>query len=161
MPSHGRFVGASSRPFSEYRSKPGDRAGLNWRIPSIKGRRDIRHVLFDSNFWKSFIHARLAVAMGDKGCLSMFGRDPQAHRLLAEHLTSEYRVKTEGRGRVVDEWKLRPEASENHWLDCIVGCAVAASMQGVVLAGTGAERPRKRKRISLREIQLRKRGIIK
>ena len=73
-------------------------------------------------------------------------------------LTSEYRVKTEGRGRVVDEWKIRPEASENHWLDCLVGCAVGASMQSVVLAGTGGERPRKRKRISLVEIQKRKRG---
>ena len=25
MPSHGRFVGASSQPFSEYKRKPGDR----------------------------------------------------------------------------------------------------------------------------------------
>jgi hypothetical protein len=38
-PSHGRFVGASSIPFSEYRRKRGDRVGLNWRIPSVHGRR--------------------------------------------------------------------------------------------------------------------------
>ncbi|HEV56534.1 MAG TPA: hypothetical protein ENN87_03435 [Phycisphaerales bacterium] len=152
-PSHGRFVGASSIPFSEYRRKRGDRVGLNWRIPSVHGHRAIRHVLFDSNYWKSFIHARLAVAMGDRGCLSLFGRDPEVHRLLAEHLTSEYRVKTEGRGRVVDEWKLRPEASENHWLDCLVGCAVAASMQGVVLPGTDAKAAVKRERVRLSELQ--------
>jgi len=152
-PSHGRFVGASSIPFSEYRRKRGDRVGLNWRIPSVHGRRAIRHVLFDSNYWKSFIHARLAVAMGDKGCLSLFGRDAEAHRLLAEHLTSEYRVKTEGRGRVVDEWKLRPETSQNHWLDCLVGCAVAASMQGVVLPGTDAKAVVKRERVRLSELQ--------
>ena len=156
-PSHGRFVGASSIPFSEYRRKRGDRVGLNWRIPSVHGRRAIRHVLFDSNYWKSFIHARLAVAMGDKGCLSLFGRDAEAHRLLAGHLTSEYRVKTEGRGRVVDEWKLRPEASENHWLDCLVGCAVAASMQGVVLPGTDAKGAVKRERVRLSELQRSKR----
>ena len=35
MPSHGRFVGASSQPFSEYKRRPGDRIGLNWRIPSV------------------------------------------------------------------------------------------------------------------------------
>ena len=29
------------------------------------------------------------------------------HRLLSEHLTSEYRVKTEVRGRTVDVWELR------------------------------------------------------
>jgi hypothetical protein len=56
--------------------------------------------------------------------------------MLAEHLTAEYRVKTEGRGRTVDEWKIRPERSDNHWFDCLVGCAVAASMQGASLPET-------------------------
>jgi len=130
MPSHGRFVGASSIPFSEYRRKRGDRVGLNWRIPNVRGRRAVRHVVYDTNYWKSFIHARLAVPMGDKGCLSLYGRDPERHRLLSEQLSAEYRVKTEGRGRVVDEWKLRPEGFDNHWLDGLVGCAVAAAMQG-------------------------------
>ncbi|MGE4157621.1 MAG: terminase gpA endonuclease subunit [Planctomycetota bacterium] len=153
FPSHGRFVGASSIPFSEYRRKRGDRVGHNWRIPNVHGRRAIRHVIFDANYWKSFVHARLAVAMGDKGCLSLFGRDPEAHRLLAEHLTSEYRVKTEGRGRVVDEWKLRPETSENHWLDCLVGCAVAASIQGAILPGTDAVATAKRQPVKLSDIQ--------
>jgi len=116
-----------------------------------------RHVLFDSNYWKSFIHARLAVAIGDRRCLLLFGRDREVHRLLSEHMTSEYRVKTEGRGRVVDEWKMRPEASENHWLNCLVGCAVAASMQGVVLPGTDAKAAVKRERVRLSELQRSKR----
>ena len=108
MPSHGRFVrpGNSSVPFHDYKRKHGDRVGLNWRIPNVQGRRSVRHVVFDTNYWKSFAHARLAVPMGDKGCLSLFGDRPDLHRLLAEHLTAEYRVKTEGRGRTVDEWKL-------------------------------------------------------
>jgi phage terminase large subunit GpA-like protein len=153
LPSHGRFVGAASTPFQEYRRKRGDRVGLNWRIPNVQGRRAVRHVLFDSNYWKSFIHARLAVPMGDRGCLSLFGRDPEAHRLLADHLTSEYLVKTEGRGRVVDEWKLRPEAQENHWLDCLVGCAVATSIQGAILPGTDARAAPKRQRMKLSDLQ--------
>jgi hypothetical protein len=66
-------------------------------------------VLFDTNYWKSFVHSRLAVSMGVKGCLSLFGETPDPHRLLAERLTSEYRAKTEARGRTVDEWKVRPE----------------------------------------------------
>jgi len=136
MPSHGRYVGASSIPFSDYRKKRGDRVGLNWRIPAITGRRTVRHVVFDTNYWKSFIHTRLAVPMGDPGCLSLFGRSAEKHRLLSEHLTSEYRVKTEGRGRTVDEWKLRVDGLDNHWLDCLVGAAVAASMQGATLFGT-------------------------
>ncbi len=157
LPSHGRFVGASSIPFSEYKRKRGDRVGHNWRIPNVQGRRAVRHVVFDSNYWKSFVHARLAVPMGDKGCLSLFGRDPETHRLLADHLTAEYRVKTEGRGRVVDEWKMRPEAVENHWLDCLVGCAVAASVQGAVLPGTDAREAVRRERVKLSALQRGKR----
>jgi len=38
-----------------------------------------------------------------RGCLSLFGDKLPLHRLLAEHLTAEYFVKTEGRGRIVDE----------------------------------------------------------
>ncbi len=153
LPSHGRFVGASSLPFQQYRRKRGDRVGHNWRIPNVHGKRAIRHALFDANYWKSFIHARLAVSMGDRGCLSLFGRDPQAHRLIAEHLTAEYRIKTEGRGRVVDEWKLRPEASENHWLDCLAGCAIAASIQGAILPGTDAKTVTKKTRTRLSDLQ--------
>ncbi len=149
MPSHGRYVGASSIPFSDYRRKRGDRVGLNWRIPVVTGKRSVRHAVFDTNYWKSFVHARLAVPMGDPGCLSLFGRKPEQHRLLAEHLTAEYRVKTEGRGRTVDEWKLRVDGLDNHWLDCLVGCAVTASLQGAVLFGTDAKpSPRPRLRLS-------------
>ncbi|HNO80452.1 MAG TPA: phage terminase large subunit family protein [Phycisphaerae bacterium] len=145
LPSHGRYVGASSIPFSDYKKKRGDRVGLNWRIPKITGRRTVRHVVFDTNYWKSFVHTRLTVPMGDPGCLSLFGRSAEKHRLLSEHLTSEYRVKTQGRGRTVDEWKLRVDGIDNHWLDCLVGAAVAASMQGAVLFGTetkAAPKPR-------------------
>lgn len=157
IPSHGRYVGASSVPFSEYKRKQGDRVGHNWRMPNVQGKRAVRYVLFDSNYWKSFIYSRLAVAMGDQGCLSLFGRSPNEHRLLAEHLTAEYRVKTSGRGRTVDEWKLRVERSDNHWFDCLVGSAVAASMQGVVLAGTAIGPPPKRNRVSFAELQRSKR----
>ncbi|MGH7143191.1 MAG: terminase gpA endonuclease subunit, partial [Planctomycetota bacterium] len=153
LPSHGRFVGASSKPFHEYHKRPGDRVGLNWRIPGVQGKRAIRHVLFDTNYWKSFIHTRLAVAMGDKGCLSIFGRDPVHHRLLAEHLTAEYRVRTEGRGRVVDEWKMRPEAIDNHWLDGLVGSAVAASILGAQIASAGRNEPVKKPRLRLSTLQ--------
>jgi hypothetical protein len=95
--------------------------------------------------------------MGDRGCLSLFGDKPEMHRLFAEHITAEYRVKTEGRGRTVDEWKLRPSAVDNHWLDGLVGCAVAASIQGVILPGTDNIQTPKRNRLKLFTLQQRKR----
>jgi phage terminase large subunit GpA-like protein len=145
MPSHGRYVGASSIPFSDYRRKRGDRVGLNWRVPAAS-KRSVRHVVFDTNYWKSFVCARLAVPMGDPGCLSLFGHKSEVHRLLAEHLTSEYRVKTQGRGRMVDEWKLRADGLDNHWLDGVVGCAVGASMAGGSLPGMAVRERAKQSR---------------
>ncbi|TWU12867.1 Phage terminase large subunit (GpA) [Symmachiella macrocystis] len=151
-PSHGKGVTASMKPLGEWRNEPGDLAGLNWRAPTIRGKRGaVRHVMFDANFWKSFLNARLSTSMGDPGALTLFGNKPERHALLADHLTAEYRIRTEGRGRRVDEWKVKPGRADNHWLDCGVGCAVGASMLGVELmkqvgSGAGKAEPRKRKR---------------
>ena len=160
-PSHGRYIGASSQPFSEYTRKPGERIGDQWRIPVVTKKRTVRHVLYDTNYWKSFIHSRLNAAIGDPGCLTLYGHKPDEHRLLAEHILAEFRVRTEGRGRTVDEWKQRPEKPDNHWFDCLVGSAVGASMSGCALAGV--VRPvkvdtRSRGRISFAELQRRKAG---
>lgn len=153
-PSHGRYVGASSRPFSEYKRKRSDRVGHNWRIPAAQRRRAVRHAIYDTNYWKSFVHSRLAVPMGDKGCLSIFGRKASQHRMFAEQLIAEYRVRTEGRGRTVDEWKTRPDQPDNHLFDCLVGSAVAASMCGAALPGIQqSHEPPKRKRVKLSELQ--------
>ncbi|MEX0653675.1 MAG: terminase gpA endonuclease subunit [Phycisphaeraceae bacterium] len=123
------------------------------RFPNTTGKRQVRHVLVDTNYWKTFVHARLAVAVGDPGCLSLPGRDEKVHRLLADHLTAEYRVKASAQGRTVDEWKLRATRPDNHWLDCLVGCAVAASIQGATLAGVESVASRTRQRVKLSELQ--------
>ena len=73
--------------------------------------------------------------------------------MFAEHLTTEYHVKTEGRGRNVDEWKQRPERWDNHWFDCLIGCAVAASIERVVLPGTDGTAPARRQRVSFTRMQ--------
>ncbi|HOF18980.1 MAG TPA: phage terminase large subunit family protein, partial [Phycisphaerae bacterium] len=140
-------------PFLEYTRKKGDRVGHNWRIPNVRGKRAVRHVIYDTNYWKSFIHSRLAVPMGDPGCLSLFGRSPETHRLFAEHLTAEYKVRTEGRGRVVDEWKAKPSQLDNHWFDGIVGCAVGASIQGVSLPGVETKQVVHRTRVRLSDLR--------
>lgn len=113
---------------------------LNPLTPAVLGR--ARHVVYDTNFWKSFMAARWLATMGDRASLALWGRDPARHLCYAEHLCAEYRVPTEGRGRKVDEWKLRPEAHDNHWLDCTVGCVVAASLLGVALTCATFVKPR-------------------
>lgn len=134
MPSRGAGITASQKPIAEYDRKRGDRIGHNWWIPAVKSGRTLRHLEVDTNFWKTFVHERFATAMGDRGCLSIFGRKPEPHQLFAEHLTAEYRVTTSGRGRTLEEWKLPAHNPDNHWLDCVVGCVAAASVRGVALA---------------------------
>ena len=158
MPSHGRAVSASNKPFSEYQKRRGERSGLHWRVPIVEdGTRRVRHMLIDVNHWKSTIHSMLSVPAGQAGRLSLWGDDPKAHELLAEHLTAEYPVQVSARGRTVDEWKIRPAHPDNHWLDCLVGCAVAASMLGATLPGTGATKRKKRERVDFGEWQRRAR----
>ena len=159
LPCHGRYVGAASRPFSEIKRAAGERVGLNWRIPSVQGKRAARHVSFDSNWWKSFLRHRLLAPPGERGAMLLFGCDPAAHQLFGEHISSEYSVRTAGRGREVDEWKLRPDRHDNHWLDTTVGCCVAASICGCALPeARGGRAVVNRKRYSLSAIQRQKNG---
>jgi len=153
LPSHGKYVGAASVPFAEYKRKRGDRIGQNWRMPNVQGRRVVRYVLFDSNFWKSFAHARLAVPIGGDGSLSLFGADSEPHKLFSEHLTAEDAIKTEGRGRTVMEWKIKATRPDNDWFDCMAGCCVAASIQGVSLAQTSGPRRVVQAPVKLSELQ--------
>ena len=156
MPSRGQGITAGQRPISDYDRKRGDRIGYHWWVPKPKGRRLLRHLSIDTNFWKSFILARLSTAMGDPGCLSLYGHAKREHDLFSEHLTSEFYVRTSAQGRTVDEWKLKPGRTENHWFDCLVACAAAASMEGASLPGldTGGT-GRRRRRVSVAELKAR------
>ncbi len=153
-PSKGMGLNSTSKPFLEYEKRPGDKTGHHWRIPGTQGRGPTRVVLMDVNYWKSFLHSRLAVATGDRGSLTLFGDKPEAHRMLADHLTAEtcHPQTDEKSGRRTDVWKERPGHPDNHLLDTAVGCAVAASMQGAVLAEARTAAPQKR-RLTMAEMQ--------
>lgn len=142
MPSHGKYIGAASTPFAQYKRAPSERIGHHWLVSSRDGRSSIRHALIDTNYWKSFLQVRLGTGLGASGAWSIYQDSPASHRMLAEQLAAEYRVVTSGKGRQVDEWKARP-GRDNHLLDCAVGCAVAASITGSVIAeATVPRRPR-------------------
>jgi phage terminase large subunit GpA-like protein len=137
LPSHGRYVGASSQPMSEWKRQPGERIGHNWRMRSAK--RGLRAVHYDTNAWKSWVASRFLTAPGDAGCLTLYGRDPMRHQMIADQMSSEHRVRTTGRGRTVDEWRLKP-GRDNHLLDGVVGSAVAASIQGMPVVPPSSNR---------------------
>lgn len=137
-PAHGRGIGAATQPLNDGKKRAGERIGPGWRLGTIGGQRGL---LFDANFWKSFLASRLATAVGDHGALT-FHRGQ--HEMLAEHLAAEQPVTVTARGRTVDEWKCAPGA-DNHWLDCLVMAAVAASVAGIAAPGAEATQRRRRK----------------
>jgi hypothetical protein len=152
VPSHGKGITAGGTPIGDWPRKDGERRGHNWIQPIPKPGR-LRHVIYDANYWKSALVTRLRVPVGASGALTLFGDKAAAHRLLADHLTAEYRVRTQRvGGREVDEWKLRPDRPDNHLFDCLVGCMVAASMQGVRVPDA-APADRKTQKVSYREMQ--------
>lgn len=157
MASNGVGIRAASKPMSSYKRKPGERHGHHWYIPNISKTGEFQHVAIDTNYWKTFVHERFFVAAGDHGSMTIFGKGGHQHALFAEHIAgSETWVRTEGHGRVVYQWSPKVGGIDNHWLDCMVGCAVAASLCGCTMTGQSVAR-QKRERITLSELQRQRR----
>lgn len=130
-PSEGKGITASSLPMATWPKRQGDKLGRNWRTRRTPSR--AYHTLIDTNYWKSRAAERLACHVSSAHAITMWGSKPFHHQLLADHLTSEYAVKTQGRGRAVNEWRLTASGQENHWFDCLVMAMVAASQCGLEL----------------------------
>lgn len=145
LPTHGRFVGASSQTISDKAPDRGERIGANWRTSTIQKQ---RHVLYDTNAWKTFLAARVKLPIGDPQGFTVHAGE---HDMLAEHMASEMPVRVESKMRVVDEWRLTP-GRDNHWWDCCVGASVAASYTGLSAVGVESAPRIERKRISREEM---------
>jgi hypothetical protein len=147
-------IKAGRKPLSAYTRRPGETHGHFWYVPNVKQTAgEFPHVLVDVNYWKTFAHQGLLTAEGDRGCISLFGGDGKEHELFADHIAqSETWVETQGLGRTVHEWPPRPTRPDNHWLDCLTGCAVAASMVGIRASDQTEAVVKKRKRVPLAEM---------
>ena len=141
LPSRGKGIGAAGTPMGPRRNR-GDRSGLNWVVGKTADGVQIE-ASYDTNFWKTFVSARLRLGVGDPEAILLHDG---GHDMLLDHLTSEFPVRVEARGRTVDEWKQTPR--ENHWWDCLVGAAVAASITGLEPAASEAG-GRRRKKVSI------------
>jgi hypothetical protein len=134
-PRAGRGIKASDAPIERWAVKVGERRGPGWIITGGQ-KRGTAPVMMDTNFWKTFVAARMRTAIGDRGALSFFGRlgaQATLHDMLVDHICSERPTRVEAKGRVVDEWSSPVAGRDNHWWDCVVGCATAASIEGVRL----------------------------
>ena len=148
IPAHGRGVKAGDNPMDCWPKKPGETHGWNWIQTPGSNQRAIRHVIFDTNFWKTLLAERSMAAVGERGSLSMFGTRTEQHKMIQDHLTAETPTRTSGRGREVWEWKARP-GEDNHWLDCLNMAAVGASMMGAELNGVPSHKSKPLRTFSL------------
>jgi len=142
LPSHGRGITARDTPISCWQRKPGQKRGEEWVIGKAAEARGSRHLTFDSNHWKTQTHKRLATNRGGRGSLELYGDRPAEHRMVADHLAAEGPLLVKAKGREVAEWKLPPSKPDNHLGDCVVGCAVGASIAGASILGHKAAPPK-------------------
>ncbi len=140
-PSKGFGIGPDKKPMSEWRLEAGDKKGDHWILAKAEKYRSLQQVTFDSNFWKSRIHRGLATEPGQPGAITLWGDDARNHDLIIDHLQAEYAFEMEARGRRLTVFRPRPDKPDNHWLDGLVGAAVAASVRGLrrLIAAPGSD----------------------
>lgn len=159
-PSGGKYIGPSEMPMSDYTVRPGEQLGRNW-LRKKSAKHSIMHFVVDTNFWKAFLVERLEVAPTERNALTLYGAHGKRvnHTMLADHCVSEYAevLSSDKTGRSVKVFKAKPGRPDNHLFDCLVGCAVAASYEGIKLEGTGEEpAKKKRERITFAEMRRRR-----
>ncbi len=145
MPAKGKGIKSSQVPMSLYKRKAGERIGKHW-LESTPPRR-LRTITMDTNFWKGQVHDGFALAPGNRGSLTLWGREPERHRMFSEQMNGETPKLVKTGENEVNEWFPVP-ARDNHFFDCIVGSAVAASVCGIKSAEEKAvQKPKIQRRV--------------
>ena len=143
-PSKGIGRTLTSRGVSEWKPRPGEPApGYHWRVTMSETGKG-RMVQFDPDMWKTFLYERLTTDLGGAGCLTLYGRDALAHEMIGEHCAAEQAEPATVRGTTFDKWAPLPHKPDNHLWDCLVGCAVAASVTGLKFSASGRPVPKKK-----------------
>lgn len=151
-PSKGFGIRVTSRPFLERQRDKALREiigtnGTTYREKNCGTHRQVRLVHYDANFAKTFLKNRIQTEPGAPGTFSVFEGSPVTHALFFNHLIAETAIPTEGNGRQITEWK-NVRRRDNHWLDCLTYCCVAASVVGCKVDGQdGQTIGKRRKRI--------------
>jgi len=144
FPAKGFYIKPTTTWASYFASKKDGETGFHWRIPPPEN--GVRYVLIDGDHWKEFIARALSLAKGSPGAWTICGTpDDLDLPLLADHLCAENRdLQQLGDSR---KWHYtNPPGRDNHWWDCLVGCAVGASLLGIRAPGSEmAKRKRKLK----------------
>lgn len=133
-PTYGRGIPASGLPMEEWAKRQGERKGTGWIIrPNTAMSNRGRHILIDTNYWKDRLAERLSMPLGSTNGILFRNAGQDKLQFLMQQLSAEKAIPTFGRGRWVNQWQTLAHDNENHWLDCLIGSAVAASISGLKL----------------------------
>jgi hypothetical protein len=144
-PTKGVGIGAKSKPMDEYPDRDGEVRGNHWLFTKV-GQHRYKTLKIDVNFWKSDVHDSFGLDVSDRGSLSLFGLKSGIHQMFSEHLTNEDVVMVQAGENKVYEWSEKVNSPDNHFFDCMVGCAVAASFIGIKKPHEKDDVARKRRR---------------
>lgn len=121
-PSHGKAIKIGNKTISEWKHEKRDLVGPvekpTWKIPIDKNGRPWRHVVYDTNIWKTSVAESLMNPPGGAASLVLHQPIQQYdHRLIVDHFTAEKREQKSSQWRTADEWSM-PKRTDNHWWDC-------------------------------------------
>lgn len=144
---------------ARWKPRPGERIGYHWRLTAGDRGRG-KQVQFDPDAWKTFLFGALTTPPAGATGITLFGGGDD-HRLLAAHCGAEYSEPVTLRGDTFDKWQVMPGRGDNHLWDCLVGAAVAASVQGLTWQADGsAAKMGVRKKVKLSEVmKARRQGV--
>lgn len=146
FPSLGRHYGAATRQIDDYKSAQTTRRGDHWLWYRDPVKAPTGQVMFDANYWKTRLLTCLNAKPGDESRLRVDGTFDE-QRLLIKHLGAEFMMIEESNGARKEVWKPKRKGwTDNHLLDCFVGCLVGASINGAKTLGSPDETRRKTRR---------------
>ena len=141
------------------------RAHHRFKLPPKKKKRLFFHAYMDTweglgkliihnaCIWRERTQTGLISELGTPGSIWIYGDRRQRHPELARQLAGERLVeKFVGETGEIYQWMSVP-GEQNHWLDCAVGCGVAAGVEGLrPLSQRPEPQVKKRRRGGFREI---------
>lgn len=135
FPAIGKGIGPTDRPMALWRASVGERKGDHWILRRSATRGGSKHLLIDTNRWKSAVADRLQLPPGDRNAILLPGKRPGENRMLCDQLCAETRttVTNEKDGSQCEVWRRKPDRPDNHLGDAVIGSVVAATLTGLQL----------------------------
>lgn len=140
LPSKGVAHTATARGVMQWKTPAGGRKGHGWILTQADTGRG-QQLLVDPDFWKTVVADGLAVPMGGRTGISLFGKDASAHELFAEHLCAEYGSPATYHGLTFCKWTHKPHRPDNHLLDAAALSAASAGLAGLTITANPSGDP--------------------